>query len=351
MLRTQGILLQSGEHGGFVKAVAQLPRRDGLCAVGGKIGKTSSALLDGHAVLQELPRKILDGERFVQRFPDNLAQLFFVGFKACRLGGLALCGKGGVFLIQRSLSLFPRPILTLGDTVCAAVQKVDLIKTGFVAQLHDLGFEIFHRRVGAAVLASGFRVGGSVHVGQQRHIFDPQTVDDDMHMDVAGLVMPVRVGADDRLMTGKLFPAKPLAKLLRLVHGQPVVRAVPWVKADDIVMALDILALLILAIAEVGAHTGNCKIFLAAVQGGNAVIPSRHKPPFCVQRGLHGKLVVRKGQVFFCIAVVGVFRADMFERCQRLHLPFPEPQTSRRRDWKPPPVPLPQAGDRDCASH
>ena len=156
----------------------------------------------------------------------------------------------GVFLIQRSLSLFLHPILALGDAVCAAVQKIDLIKTGFVAQLHDLGFEIFHRRVGAAVLASGFRVGGSVHVGQQRHIFDPQTVDDDMHMDVAGLVMPVRVGADDSLMTGKLLPAKPLTKLLRLVHGQPIVRAVPWVKADDVMVALDILALLILAITK-----------------------------------------------------------------------------------------------------
>ena len=116
-------------------------------------------------------------------------------------------------------------------------------------------------------------------------------------------------------------------------------------------MALDVLALLILAIAEVGAHTGNRKIFLAAVQRGNAVILSRYKPPVCVQRGLHGKLVVRKGQVFFSVAVVGVFRADMFERCQRLHLPFPEPQTSKRRDRKPQPAPLPQAGDRDCASH
>ena len=89
------------------------------------------------------------------------------------------------------------------------------------------------------MLASGFCVRWSVHVGQ-RHIFNSQTVDDDMHMDVAGLVMPVRVGADDRLMTGKLLPEKPLAKLLRLIHGQPVVRAVPWVKADDGVMALDI---------------------------------------------------------------------------------------------------------------
>ena len=86
-----------------------------------------------------------------------------------------------------------------------------------------------------------------------------------MHMDVAGLVMPVRVGADDRLMTGKLLPAKPFAKLLRLVHGQPVVRAVPWVKADDVMVAFDILALLILAIAEIGSHTGNRKIFFAAV--------------------------------------------------------------------------------------
>ena len=301
--------------------------------------------------MQELLRKILDGERFVQRFSDNLAQFLLVGFKACRLGGLTLCGKGGVFMIQRSLSLFPRPILVLGDAVCAAVQKIDLIQPGFVAQLHDLGFEIVHRRVGAAVLASGFRVGRSVHVGQQRHIFNPQTVDDDMHVDVAGLVMPVRVGADDSLMTGKMLPAKPLAKLLRLVHGQPVIRAVPWVKADDVMVALDVLALLILAIAEVGTHTGNREIILAAVQGGNAVILSRHKPPVCVQRRLHGKLIVRKGQIFFSIAVVGVLRADMFERCQRLHLPFPEPQTSRRRDWKPPPVPLPQAGDRDCASH
>ena len=201
------------------------------------------------------------------------------------------------------------------------------------------------------MLTSGFGVGGSVHVRQKRHIFGPQTVDDDMHMDVAGLVMPVRMGADNRLMTGKLFPAKPLAKLLRLIYGQPVVRTVPRVKADNVMVALDVLALLILAIAEVGAHTGNCKIFLAAVQRGNAVILSRHKPPVCVQRRLHGKLIVRKGQVFFSVAVVGVFKADMFERCQRLHLPFPEPQTSKRRDRKSPPAPLLQAGDRDCASH
>ena len=87
-----------------------------------------------------------------------------------------------------------------------------------------------------------------------------------MHMDVAGLVMPVRVGADDSLMTGKLLPAKPLPKLLRLIHAQAVVGAVPWIKADDVMVALDVLTLLIFSIAEVGAHTGNREIFLTAVQ-------------------------------------------------------------------------------------
>lgn len=45
-----------------------------------------------------------------------------------------------------------------------------------------------------------------------------------MHMDVAELVMPVRVSADNRLMTGKRLPVKSLAKLLRLIRGQPVVK-------------------------------------------------------------------------------------------------------------------------------
>ena len=59
--------------------------------------------------------------------------------------------------------------------------------------------------------------------------------------------------------------AHPKRKGGQTYHGQPVVRAVPWVKADDVMVAFDILALLILAIAEIGSHTGNRKIFFAAV--------------------------------------------------------------------------------------
>ena len=55
-----------------------------------------------------------------------------------------------------------------------------------------------------------------------------------MHMDIAAVVVSVRVGADKRLMTGKMFFAEFLSKRLCPVNGQTVVRAVPWIKADDI---------------------------------------------------------------------------------------------------------------------
>ena len=78
----------------------------------------------------------------------------------------------------------------------ATVQEVDLVKPLPVAHLHDFTLEIFHSGIGAAVLAARPCVGWSVHVGQKRDFINSQGVDDDMHMDIAAVVMPVRVGAD-----------------------------------------------------------------------------------------------------------------------------------------------------------
>ena len=72
----------------------------------------------------------------------------------------------------------------------------NLVKPLPVAHFHDFALEIFHSGVGAAVLAALQRVGWSVHVGQKRDFVNPQGVDDDMHMDIPAVVMPVRVGAD-----------------------------------------------------------------------------------------------------------------------------------------------------------
>ena len=170
------------------------------------------------------------------------------------------------------------------------------------------------------MLATGFRVGWPVHVGQERDFLYPQAVNDDMHMDIAAVVMPVRVGAYKGLVAGEMLGAKLLAQCLRPVYGQAVVRAVPWVKADDIVVAFHIFPPLVLPIAEICPHTGNGKILPAAVQRGQPVVLAGDKPAGFIKDGLHGKLVMLEKQVLFGGSVVGIFRVDMLECCQLRHL-------------------------------
>ena len=92
--------------------------------------------------------------------------------------------------------------------------------------------------------------------------------------------------------------------------------------------------LLVLPIAEIGAHTGNGKILVAAVQRGYSIVLPEHEPPVFIKGGLHGKLVMFKGEVLLGCAIVRIFRADMFECCQQRHLPFAGLQTSRQQGQK-----------------
>ena len=81
---------------------------------------------------------------------------------------------------------------------------------------------------------------------------------------------------------------------LRPVNRQAVVGCVTGVKTDNVMVALYVLPFLVFAVFEIGAHTGDCKIFITAIQRGNAVIVTENKPPVSVQCGLHGKLVMLK---------------------------------------------------------
>ena len=117
-----------------------------------------------------------------------------------------------------------------------------------------------------------------------------------------------------------MLGAKLLAQRLRPVCGQAVVCRVPWVKADDIVVAFYIFPLLVLSVSEICPHTRNGKIFVAAVQRGHPVILAGDQPPLFVKGGLHGKLVMLKKQVLLGGSVVGIFRVDMLECCQPRHL-------------------------------
>ena len=115
-----------------------------------------------------------------------------------------------------------------------------------------------------------------------------------MHMDIAAVVMTVRVGAYQRLVSVEMLAAKFLAQLLRPVYGQSIVRRVAWVKRNDVVVALYVLPFLVLAVLEIRAHTRYGKILAAAIQRGNAVVLPENEPPVFIKGGLHGKFVMFK---------------------------------------------------------
>ena len=111
------------------------------------------------------------------------------------------------------------------------------------------------------------------------------------------------------MVSGEMLGAKLLAQRLRPVCGQAVVCRVPWVKADDVVMAFHIFPPLVFLIAEIGPHTRNGKILPVAVQRGQPVVLAGDKPAGFIKDGLHGKFVMLKEQVLFGGSVVGVLRA------------------------------------------
>ena len=134
------------------------------------------------------------------------------------------------------------------------------------------------------------------------------------------MAVPVRVGADKSLMTREMLGTEFFSQFLCHVHSQTVIRHILRVEADDIVVTFHILPLLIFAVAEICPHTGNCKVFVTAVQSSNAIVLSWDEPAVFIQRGFHCELVILESQVGFGSRIVRILRADMFECCQERHL-------------------------------
>ena len=86
--------------------------------------------------------------------------------------------------------------------------KIDLVQSGTLAQLHDLDTEVPHGLGGAGVLHTLAPVAGLLHIGLTFHLACSDAADHDVDMDVSRMVVPIRVSADDGRMTGEVFFAE-----------------------------------------------------------------------------------------------------------------------------------------------
>ena len=168
-------------------------------------------------------------------------------------------------------------------------------------------------------------VAGLLHIGLAFHFPCSDAADHDVDMDVSRMVVPIGVSADDGRVAGKVFFAEFQAKCLCLIHSQPVIGCIPWVKADDILVAFDITMLVVLAVLSVCQQTGSCKRKIATLKSIQNVRFPQHGSAMVVQKLLSGERIVLVNEVRFDGGVVRVFRGDMLERCHTVH-----PELSRR---------------------
>ena len=150
-------------------------------------------------------------------------------------------------------------------------------------------------------------VAGLLHIGLAFHLSRSDASDHDVDMDVSRMVVSVRVSADDGRMTGKVVLAELQTKGLRFFHSQSVVGCISGVKADDILMALDITMLGILTILAVCQQTGRCKRKIAALKGVEQVGFPQLRSALFIQKLLPGERIVLVNEVRFDGGVVRVF--------------------------------------------
>ena len=145
------------------------------------------------------------------------------------------------------------------------------------------------------------------------HIIFAQAVDDNMYMDVAASVMPVRVGADKGLMSGKILLAVCKPKLLCPFPSQPAFVPVFRVEADDIVVGFDIIILLVFV--ETGIqfpafHIETERIALYTIK--IIFFPELHFPIF-IKNWFSGVLIVLENKIPLCLTIVRILTCYVFQ--------------------------------------
>ena len=161
------------------------------------------------------------------------------------------------------------------------------------------------------VLVPCLAVNGSFHKGLLRYIQLSQTVDYDMYMNIAAAIVTVHVRTDQCLMSRKVGFCVFQSKLLRPFPRQAIFCAVPWVKADDVMMAFDFILVFVLLIFAVQLLAGRIEGIGFTVQTVQIILIPHDTISVLVKDRSFPKLVMLKNQVLQRSTIVGVLTCDM----------------------------------------
>lgn len=162
------------------------------------------------------------------------------------------------------------------------------------------------------VFVARLTVDGTFHKGLLRNIQLSQTVDYDMHMDIAAAVVTVHVGADQRLMPRKVGFYIFHADGLRLFTCQSTLVFVGGIEADEVVVRLDFVVILILVVLRIKHFALHIKKFRFTVYALQKNISTEYPVPVCIQQGSLQNFVMLVFQIVECSTIVCTFTRDVF---------------------------------------
>ena len=161
------------------------------------------------------------------------------------------------------------------------------------------------------VLVPCLAVNGLLHKGLLRYIQLSQTVDYDMHMNVAAAIMTVHVRTDQSLMPRKISFCIFQSKLLRPFPRQAIFCAVPWIKADDVMVRFNFILVFVLLIFAVQLLAGRIEGIGFTVQAVQIKLIPHDAISVLVKDRSFPKLVMLENQILQCSTIIGTLTCDV----------------------------------------
>ena len=161
------------------------------------------------------------------------------------------------------------------------------------------------------VLVPCLAVNGSLHKGLLRYIQLSQTVDYDMHMNVAAAIMTVHVRTDQSLMPRKICFCVFQSKLLRPFTRQTIFYAVPWIKADDVMVRFNFILVFVLLVFAVQLLAGRIEGIGFTVQAVQIILISHDTIFFLVKDRSFPKFIMLENEIFQRSTIVGTLTCDV----------------------------------------
>ena len=154
-------------------------------------------------------------------------------------------------------------------------------------------------------------VNRTFHKRLRQNIQFSQTVDYDMYMNVAAAIVTVHVRTDQSLMPRKICFCVFQPKLLCPFPRQAIFCAVPWVKADNVMMAFDFILIFVLLIFAVQLLAGRIEGIGFTVQTVQIKLIPHDAISVLVKDRSFPNLVMLENQILQCSTIAGTLTCDV----------------------------------------